>query len=58
MRPLLRAGKTGQAMEQAVVDIGVALAQGGRGGGHSIWSIIAVVLFFALFFAVLITSCL
>jgi hypothetical protein len=57
MRPLLRAGRTGTAVEQAVVDIGIALASGG-GGHHSIWGIIAIILFFGLFFSVLITSCL
>lgn len=56
MRPLLRSGRFGQAVEGAAVDIGIALA--GGGGGSNIWGYITTILFFGLFFTVLVTSCL
>ncbi len=57
MRPLLRAGKFDEALEGAVVDIGIALAGGPEDRG-SFWGFLAALLFFGLFFTVLITSCL
>ncbi len=57
MRPLLQSGRYGQAVEGAVVDIGIALA-GGGGSGSNIWGYITSILFFGLFLSVLVTSCL
>ena len=57
MRPLLRSGRYGQAVEGAAVDIGIALA-GGGGSGSNIWGYITSILFFGLFFTVLVTGCL
>lgn len=57
MRPLLRAGKLGEALEGGAVDIGIALAGGPEDKG-SVWGFLAAILFFGLFFTVLISSCL
>lgn len=58
MRPKLKSRKFGEAMEGAIVDIGIALAGGGGSGGGNVWGFIASLLFFGLFFAVLVTGCL